>query len=334
MYYNGDKILNNPQPFNFLLGNRGIGKSFYWKRRCIKSYLDNKRQFIYVRRYKSDIDKVINNLFDDVLIKFPETTILVDKNKFIINGETAGYAISVSEFIKYKSSNFQDVDLIMFDEFLPEDGKYLGGKNNPNLEPELCLNFYQTVARGYNRPIRDEVIFLFISNSVTINNPYFYFYNIDKKLSFDTKFLRGEGYNVEINRNESISKEIENSKFGSLIKGTKYAEYALGNEFYLDTNDFIKKIPGNKDYLLTIRYDNMVFGIWRATKGFYYITTKYDNNCKNIFTLNSKDHNETSVLITKLNNYVLKELVSSYSLGYVYFENQRCKKFFETAFLK
>ena len=81
MYYNGDKILNNPQPFNFLLGNRGTGKSFYWKRYLIRKWLKDRKQFIYVRRYKSDLDKIIPTLFDDVAPKFPELKITTDKTK-------------------------------------------------------------------------------------------------------------------------------------------------------------------------------------------------------------------------------------------------------------
>lgn len=334
MYYNGDKILNNPQPFNFLLGNRGTGKSFYWKRYLLRKYIAQKKQFIYVRRYKSDLDKIIPTLFDDVSLKFKDYEIKTDKNQVYINGEVAGWCIAVSEFIKYKSSSFPDVETIMFDEFLPEDGKYLGGKTNPTLEPELCLNFYQTVARGYNRPIRDEVLFIFISNSVTINNPYFYFYNIDKKLNHDTKFYRGQGFNVEINRNVSIANEISDSKFGQLIKGTKYEEYALGNEFYLDSKEFIEDLAGNKRYIFTFVYDNMSFGLWINKDGMYYLTDVVDKNCKNIYSLTTKDHNGNSILITSLNSYIFKQLRSAYAYGKIRFANQRCKNFFETVINK
>lgn len=334
MYYNGDKILNNPQPFNFLLGNRGTGKSFYWKRYLIRKWLKDRKQFIYTRRYKSDLEKIIPTLFDDITPKFPDLKITTDKNIVYVNGEEAGYCISVSEFTKYKSSSFQEVETIMFDEFLPEDGKYLGGKTNPTLEPELCLNFYQTVARGYNKPIRDEVLFIFISNSVTINNPYFLYYNIDKKLSYDTKFYKGRGFNVEINKNESIAKEIGDSKFGQLIKGTKYEEYALGNEFYLDSKEFIEDLAGNKRYLFTFIYNNMNFGLWKNKDGMYYLTDVIDKNCKNVYSLTEKDHNTNSVLLTSIDTYIFKQMRTAYAYGKIRFANQRCKNFFETVINK
>lgn len=334
MYYNGDKILNNPQPFNFLLGNRGTGKSFYWKRYIIRQFLTKGKQFVYARRYRSDLDKVVPTLFDDVAEKFPGHEIKTDKNIVYVDGDIAGYCVAVSEFIKYKSVSFQNVDTIMFDEFLPEDGKYLGGKQNPNLEPELCLNFYQSVARGYDKPIRDDVIFLFIANSVTINNPYFYYFNIDKKLKSDTKFMRGSGFNVEINKNKSIADTIGDSKFGDLIRGSKYEEYALGNEFYLDSNEFIKKYNTRKRYIMTFLYNKIYYGLWSTDDNFYYLSEKYEVNCKNIYSLNSKDHTEKSMLLTKLNAVFIKDLIKAYASGKVYFESQRCKNFFETAINK
>lgn len=334
MYYNGDKILNNKQPFNFLLGNRGTGKSFYFKRYCIRNFINNKKQFIYVRRYKSDLDKVMKNLFDDIQPKFPNDNIRVDKNTIFINDDVAGWCISVSEFIKYKSASFPNVYTIMFDEFLPEDGKYLGGKDNYTLEPELCLNFYQSVARGYNQPIRDDVLFLFIANSVTINNPYFYYFNIDKQLKDNTKFLKGKGFNVEINRNESISSEITNSKFGDLIKGSKYEDYALNNSFYLDNDEFVRKIKEQKSYIMTFLFNKNKYGLWRTRSGLYYITDKAEPNSKSICSLNSNDHTEESVLVTKLNQLFIKDLIRAYAGGKVYFSNQRAKSFFDNAINK
>lgn len=334
MYYNGDKILNNPQPFNFSLGARGIGKSYYWLRFCVRRFLKNKEQFIYTRRYLSDLIKVMNTLFDSVKNEFPDTVITIDKNIIYINEEIAGWCIAVSEFTKYKSSNFGHVNTILFDEFLPEDGKYLGGKQNPNLEPELCLNFYQTVARDYGKVIRDDVMFIFIANSVTINNPYFYYFNVDKQIKSNTKFLRGKGFNVELVKNKSIADEISDSKFGELIKGSKYEEYALGNEFYLDSNEFIRKYDGKKSYIMTLLYNKIFYGLWKTKDGIYYLSEKYEKNCKNIYSLNSKDHSEKSILITRINSMFIKDLVKAYASGRLYFENQRCKNFYENAINK
>lgn len=332
-YYNGDKILNKKQPFNFLLGNRGIGKSFYWKRYLLRKYLNKKHKFIYTRRYRTDIDRVVNNLFDDVLNQYPGYQIVCEKYEFYLirnnNKEHIGSAIAVSEFTKYKSRNFEEYDTIMFDEFLPEDGRYIGGKDKPYMEPELCLNFYQTVARGYNKVIRDDVLFVFISNSVTINNPYFQFYNIDKKLRLETKFLNGNGFNVEINNNRIISEEIANSKFGALIKGTRYGEYALDNSFYLDDNNFIRQPEGEARYIFTVTYEGTSYAIYRyLPSDVYYITDTPDKDYPIKFSLTLKDHSFDIMMLSTLSPY-FKTLKKQYEYGLLWFKNQRCKSFFE-----
>lgn len=58
MYYNGAGVLNSGCPINFSIGNRSTGKSFYWKRYCIKRFIEAGKQFIYIRRNIVDIDVV------------------------------------------------------------------------------------------------------------------------------------------------------------------------------------------------------------------------------------------------------------------------------------
>lgn len=334
MYYNGDKILNNPMPFNFTIGIRGIGKSFYWKRYPIKRFIERKEKFCYVRRYVSDIQRVAPTLFDDISPKFPKHKIEVKNNLIYVDEEEAGWCIAVSEFIKYKSKSFKDCKLIIFDEFLPEDGKYLGGKTNPNLEVELCLNFYQTVARGYNNVIDDSVKFIFIANSVTINNPYFLYFDIDKMIKSNTKFIKGNGFNVEISKLDDIANQISTSKFGQLINGTAYGKYALDNDFYLDSDEFVSKIGGNKQYLMTFKYNGQRFGLWRTNQGVYYLTTKFDKNCKNIYSLSMQDHDNSTIMINRVNIMIVKDLVKAYATRKLYFDSQRSKSFFDNAINK
>lgn len=338
MYYNGDKILNRRMPFNFLLGNRGIGKTFFWTKYGFNKFKKSRgktrrSKFIYVRRYDSDLQKIKDSVFDTVA-QHLNFNYKIDGNQIFIqeDGEfvNCGYMIAVTQFTKYKSSDFHDVDLIVFDEFLPEDKKYLGGKERPLLEPELCLNFYQSVARGFNNVIRDDVLFIFIGNAVSINNPYFYFYGIDKKITLETKFFKGNGFNVEITYNQFIAEQIRQSKFGQLIENTKYGDYALTNSFYLDDNNFIDPMKNvSKQYMYTFIYDGMQFGLYLCDGGIYWISESVDKYCKDVFCLSQADHSIDCVLISMLDRRIFKNLRNQYAFANLRFQNQRCKSFFE-----
>lgn len=75
--------------FLLSLVGRSIGKTYFFKRQCIKDFLKKKKQFIYVRRYKEELQKTINSFFDDVRKEFPDNKFAIRGNKFYIDGEVA-----------------------------------------------------------------------------------------------------------------------------------------------------------------------------------------------------------------------------------------------------
>lgn len=329
-YYDGNKLLSQKKPFNFCVGTRSAGKTFYFKRRLIKQFLKTGEKFIYVRRYKTDLELVLNTFFDDVSQKFPDNSFEVRGNEFYIDDKLAGYAIPVSSFTKYKSVNMNDVRYIFFDEFLPEDDRYIGGKARPYLEPELCFGFYQSVARGYGRPIREEVQFIFVANAVTRLNPYFIYFGIDKFIKPETKFIRRDTFAVEITNNTSVNEQILDSDFGKAIQGTQYGNYALSNTFYTDSNSFIDKPFDDMVYMYTIIFDGNMYGMYYSKNSVkYYISDKADKDFPVIFAITNQDHTTNTIGFYSMRQRVplLKE---AYSLGLIYFRNHRCKFMLET----
>lgn len=324
-YYDCQKVLSYNRPFIFVMGNRGAGKSFTFKVKAVKDFLKKKKKFIYVRRYEDDLKLTAPSYFNDLKPLFKDVQFNYKQGVFYINGEEAGYSVAVSQFLKMKSVSYPDVDLIIFDEFITESRKYIGGKDQPYLEPELCLNFYQTVARGFNRPIRDEVRFVFIANTVSIVNPYFVYYNIDKMLKEDTKFLKTDFFVLEIVTQEEVQDAIRNTKFGKFIAGTKYGSYATDNKFYLDDEEFIEETPNNCWYQCTIIYDNKKYGLWEDKQNnVFYMNEKYDSFCKIIYSMDPTSHNSSTRLISHSGN-VYKNLRNAFENGQVRFSSQRAK---------
>ena len=54
-YWKIDRIKSHDRLFNFVIGGRGIGKTYACKHEGIKRYLASGEQFIYLRRYKEEI---------------------------------------------------------------------------------------------------------------------------------------------------------------------------------------------------------------------------------------------------------------------------------------
>lgn len=330
-YYSGDRILNCQKPLNFIIGNRSAGKSFYWKRYCVRNFIENNKQFVYVRRFKSDLDIVMNTWYDDISNVFKKRIkeFKVENDTIYIDGKVAGYCIAVTQFTKYKSVSMENVTTIFFDEFLPEDGKYIGGKENPFKEVELVLNFYQSVARGYNKQIRKDLRFIFVANAVTMVNPYFTYFNINKHMTGNTKVLKRDGYIVEVINQKSVKDEVMNTEFGKLISETRYGKYALGNDFYLDNDNLLLQKPkGDYEYVYTLVACGKSYGVLYYPN-IVYVTDAVvrDNTMKYTLTLN--DQTTECLNLPALGKGKLKVLKDYYGYGLLYFNNLETKRFFE-----
>ena len=56
---------------NFIIGGRGIGKTYGFKKDCISRYKKTGKQFLYLRRYKTDLKK-INTFLNDQFENFKD----------------------------------------------------------------------------------------------------------------------------------------------------------------------------------------------------------------------------------------------------------------------
>ena len=300
-FYSGKKVLSYGTPFIFSLGNRSTGKTFYWTDRNINRFLEGGHKFIYVRRYDEDLKRVAPTYFNANAFKHPDVEFEVRGNgksgtQLLINKEVAGITIALSLANKFKSVSLPDFDTIVFDEFLPEDGQYLP------TEVSNALSLYQTVARGNGKSIREDVKFIFIANNVTLNNPYFRELKIRDRIQLDTEYSvdSDRAWVVELFNNAVIGNEIASTAFGKMISKTKYGEYAIKSQFYLDDDTFIQKPSGNSRYYCTLIYNDSSYGVYEYTdESLFYISNKTDPNCKAVYALTTKDHRPNYLLLNR-----------------------------------
>ena len=118
MYYDYDKISSYNATFNMIITNRGYGKTYGAKKRAINKFLKKGEQFIYVRRYKSELKKVKDKFFEKVKNEFPECEFEVKGYNVYINKKLAGYLVPLSTSLSEKSNEYPNVTTIIFDEFL------------------------------------------------------------------------------------------------------------------------------------------------------------------------------------------------------------------------
>src|SRR5574339_687669 len=229
LYYDPNKLLSYNRILNFVIGARGIGKSYGFKKHVVNRFLKHGKQFIYLRRYKGELVK-LPQWFNDIKVEFPEVEFKVKGRQLFINGKLAGWGIPLSAWQSEKSNAYPDVETILYDEFIREkdNSGYL-----PNEVPAL-LNFMDTVFRD-----RDNVRCVGMANAVTIVNPFFLYFGLIPNIK--KRYNAYESIVVEIPDSADFSTARRQTKFGTLIDGTEYGEMSLDNTFTNDSSVFIEK---------------------------------------------------------------------------------------------
>ena len=317
-WYDIGKTLTYNCLFNFVIGGRGTGKTYGAKKRAVKLFLEKGYQFVYLRRYKEELDETAESYFNDIIInnEFPDVDIKYVGGHYYINDQLAGYGMALTKAKDYKSISYPLVQLIIFDEFLIEDNGYARYLRN---EVKQFLNFYMSIDR-----YRGCVVF-FLANSVSMVNPYTMFF--DLSLPYGSNIIRRGDLLLELVEVEGFEEERLQTRFGKIIAGTDFAEYAIKNKFVNDSKTFIAKKTGKAQYYLTFVYKGETFGIWiDYTEGRFFVSQDVDPSCKIIYSITVDDHSPNTLLLSNINKAVFwRKFIDNYKMGNVYFENQKIK---------
>ena len=318
MAYYDMGILRHNKLFNFVVGNRGAGKTYGCKKWCINDFLKNGNQFVWVRRYKSELKK-ISMFFADIHHEFPKNNLHVKGNVAYCDKKIMGYFIPLSTALTEKSNSYPDVNKIIFDEFVIDKGaiRYL-----PN-EAECFLELYETVAR-----LRD-VRAVFLSNAITVINPYFMYFDV-----FPTekeRFTIFDDIIIDNFKDEDFTANKHLTRFGKIVSGTNFSRYAIDNEFLRDNEDFIlDKLPTPNRHEGTLKYMNNYYNIyWCYNENVIYVKKVKNANSNKVYAITINDHTENTMLLKSQNiSPLFNRLKMGFKIGVVWYDDIKTKNQF------
>lgn len=313
LFYNPNKLLSFNRILSFVIGARGIGKTYGMKKYGINRFIKHGEQFIYLKRYKTDI-KGIDQFFDAVSQEFPKHVFKVKGRELYIDDKLAGWVMPLSSWQSVKSREFPNVCTILYDEFLLEKSSKQSYMQD---EPKALLNFMDTVIRN-----RDNARVICMSNAVSIVNPFFLYFNIVPDI--DKRYNAYESIVVEIPDSKDFTDERKKTKFGKLISDTDYGAFSLGNEFINDSKVFIERRSKESKFQFAVVYNGMTIGVWvDVDKGVMYASNEFDPSSKHVFALTTDDLDEkTMMMINWKQNYYISKMVNAFLNGYLRFDNQ------------
>lgn len=300
-FYSFAKLDSYNAYYNMAVGGRGIGKTYGRKKKAIADAIKKGKQFIYVRRYKEELQLAKETFFTDILHLFHKHDLKTqgrmaymapvstrdDKKR---QWTPIGFFVALSQAQSYKSVDFSNVETIIYDEFILEKAAthYL-----PN-EAVLFNNFYSTVDR-----YKGKTKVYFLANSVRIENPYFIYYKIDPDNADENGILRLNDFMVvHFIDSEEFENEVFQTPFGRFIEGTEYAEYAVGNKFKDNHKGLIDRKPPTAKYLFTLETTDAYFSVWYDLKSNKYYFQEGRPKSEKIYTLSPDSMTEGKTLFT------------------------------------
>lgn len=169
-YLDMAKIINYKYRNIFVYGGRGPGKTF----NSLAYVLQEKIPFLYLRRTQSQIEtlcleqfnpfKEINRIYgyDARLERLGKYAAVVKVGE----DEVVGYGASLSTFANIRSFSAEEIQIIIYDEFVPEKHQ----KRIPH-EYEALMNLYESINRNRELTGAPAVKLIGLTNSNDITSP-------------------------------------------------------------------------------------------------------------------------------------------------------------------
>lgn len=349
MWWTRSQLLSYNKLLNFVLSNRGGGKTFDMTRWFIDGFKKSGKQGMWVRRYDTELtgekgiltngkffDNVthvpIKNFVDGIpkgaeidpsgkfVNLYPNDRLEIDGYTAKINGEVAIHFVALSTSRKLKSVNFPLVDKMVVDEFA------IGGDNKNTYltnEVEILLDLMETVDR-----LRDELRVVLLANNISVVNPYFLYFGIRPRT--DRRFTVVGEICVEMFADETFIAKKKQTRMGRLVSGTRYGDYAIENKALLDNETFVAAKTPTADFLLGMKYNGVMYGFWIDYKeGLIYVNKQYDPYSIRLFCLTKDDHEANLLLIKTLNDSRrVKQIVFAFQNGLLRFQDMQVKNQF------
>lgn len=308
-YANMHDIMNKPDTFVFVIGPRGTGKTYG----ALLEILECGKKFIYLRRTQTEADLVsseVVNPFKKVIEDHPEFDLDVGSINRNMGGfdlveddcisRPIGYSAALSTFASIRGMDFSDVDIIFFDEFIPEK------RARPIKEEfQALMNMYETVNRNRELQGKQPVKLVCCANSNDIANPIFIGLEIVNRIARmmdkGTEVYRdpSRALAVYMLMHSPISEKKAQTALYRLTKNNDFSQMALENIFQVDTSSVSSRRL--TEYRPVARIGEMVVYKHKSRAEFY-VNCSRSGSVRDVFTTSDVDR---------------KRFVSKYS--YLYF---------------
>ena len=245
-YINMGAVLSAPYPFIILVSSRGGGKTYGTLEACIKHDI----RFIYFRRTQ----RILDLISDPALHPFKKINsnnhwhIYPEKLKGLVKfvdddtKELKGYAAALSTFANVRGFDGSDIDLLIFDEFIPEPNERITFNMFSALANSIeTINRNREVEGG--RPLK----VLLLSNSDLIYGDIVEGFKIGDDLlsmqeSGEEVVEKSKDMLLLMPTCEDFKDHKRDTALYRVTAGTEFSRVALDNKFKIHDRENLRKV--------------------------------------------------------------------------------------------
>lgn len=325
-YLNVPAIIDGPAIYSFIVGGRGIGKTFG----SLKEVIDRNLKFIFMRRTQeqvnmikkpelnpfiplrslgSEYEVIIKNINKNVAAVY-RTQYDPEQQIYIASGNIIGYIMALSTVSNIRGFDASDVDILIYDEFI-------GEKHERPIRDEgaAFLNALETIARNRELQGRKPLKVLCLSNSNDLANPIFIQLKIVKDV--ENMVRKGQEYRYMPERYLAlyvlhitpIGAAKAQTTLYKLAGDSEFTQMALSNDFSNEEMAEIK--PQNiKEFKPVVQVGEIC--IYRHKSKHLYYVTSFKSGTPEVYDSSAMDlkrfsRNMYHIWLAYLNRHVVFE---------------------------
>lgn len=350
-YYDAPRTISYGATLNLIITLRSYGKTYGFTKAAVKDWVRERKQFIYCRRYESELKLAAPYIFDDIVAhdEFPDLEFKIEGNRGYVRRKASAmkkrresgsqkpsamensdesdtqnepwdiicYMIPVSKQADFKGIPFPRVRKIIWDEFVRENDAPPGYLTD---DVQMFLNLMRTVARE-----REDVHAYLLGNACSLRCPWFAYAGIYDEPEVGYTWHRGKTVLVHYPEAYEFAMQETQTAVGKLMRGTSLANTAIYNLFADGGFDFIEPKPKAAKYRYSIVFRDHRWGVWECS-GCYYVTRKTLNAGRTV-ALSARDMRPSVELIEQARPYV-RNLLRLMGSGVLYFDTINTRETF------
>lgn len=342
-YWDIKKALSYGRAVIICTGQRNIGKSTQTAILCLLTYAIYGKKFVYCRRRKTDVDDTYKTFFNNAIELFnrvyPRKIInfrayngsywvafTLDENEEPV-WEECGRYIPLSMEENFKSNSFSEYVILVYDEFISKRAdRYLGTKENTDVEWSSLVSLCQTIDRGIDCPFREELTLFCLGNKSTVYNPIALSLGLVDYVQPGATYTAPKGLDWLWEDIDCVgaTKDVENCVWYR-VSTEKDKDYAYRNKG-ADSNEYIKRAD-KALYIHTVQIHGERYGIYTDYTNFYIDTPM---NCHMVKSLDLYSHtsSDTGLIKAWRNDDLMMQLTEAFADNRLYFGNGKIKHIF------